>query len=198
MYRFTASAELCSPCSQSLTVVTGKQCMHFAERSMDRGQIWAWPREGKRHPQFPFHSQYSDQYCVRMLNICHQTITHWWNKSMDDRREWDKAVCLLTKLLRDGEGEEKERWRRQRFVALRRWDFSLGYYLYFFFPFFCCGWGTTMSKWMRGLVSRGVCERVWRHPPVKMLYIVRELLSNWTRAHTSSVVRLSDYPQFLL
>lgn len=84
-----------------------KQYMHFAEWTADRGQIQIWPLGGKSHPQFPVLC--SDQYCGRMLNICHWTITHWWNKSMADRVEWDKAVCLLTLLLRDGEGKEEER-----------------------------------------------------------------------------------------
>lgn len=54
----------------------------------------------------------------------------------------------------EGEMEETEICCSQE-VRLFSWVLSV-----FFFPFFCCGWGTTMSKWMRGLVSRGVCEHV--------------------------------------
>lgn len=70
-------------------------------------------------------TQCCDQYWAKVLNICHQTITHWWNKSMDDRGDRGRAVCLLTQLLRDGEGKEIAKtesetsgvWRGLRFFS---------------------------------------------------------------------------------
>lgn len=134
-YCFTTLDELLSPSGESFTAKhTFCQMNH---RQTDRGQIRSWPCERKAHPQFPFHPGYSDQYCGRMLNICHQTITHWWNKSMDDRSEWDKAACLLTSLLRDGEGKRKERWREVEICSSQgRRFFLLGTICFFCFVFF--------------------------------------------------------------
>lgn len=93
-------------------------------------------------------------------------------------------VCLLTKLLRDGEAKETERWREiccSQGIRFFSWVLSV-----FFFSLFCCGRGATMRKWMRGLMDRG-CVSVCDKPPVKIVYIVRELLSNRTLPCTSSV-----------
>lgn len=77
MYHLTASEELCSRSRQCSTVKTWKQYMHFAKCTTE-GKYKPGLAKEKHilNSLFPFHSEYSDQYCGRTLNICHQTITH--------------------------------------------------------------------------------------------------------------------------
>ena len=139
--------------------------------------------EGKHEPDLvrekhildsPFHSEYSDQYCGRMLNICHRTITHWWNKSMDDRREWEEGG-VLAYLAPEGWGGKRGRkdGGRWRFVALWGWDFSPGDYL---FSFFCVDGGQPWAKgWGDlggGCMKRSLCENAVN---LNSLYFISKL-----------------------